>query len=251
MMVGDSAVTRTDRFGNRTVVPDAVKVLYSDAANIGFAVWGRANIGNNRLDYWLSDFIQNSLTSADSVMSAGQKLARELNSALNLQGSDWERHVKGIHVSGFESDTPVLYHVHCGTEKESPHELQLYTDFPQNQGLSLTAFNSMLEQGRSGHLRNGYHHHFGMLFEAIQPFTAGLRHVLGTEFPHPSLHGRLKYHELLVKTVAGVLEAANEHPGVNSQLSTIAFTKSGLIHDGRIQFPVGPTSEFASFDLRF
>lgn len=248
VMVGDSAVTMRNRSsGKLSVKANAVKVLYSEAANIGFTLWGAASVGNYRLDYWMDDFVDSEVHNGDTVVSVGEKL----NTALNLRDTEWEQNVKGIHVAGFMDGVPVLYHVHCDRENEPPHELRLYRDYPDDLGLSLSQFRVALEeQDGIAHLRNGYHTHFAVLYDAIERFAGGLGKVFGSEFPHPSLHGRLKYYELLVKTVAGALEASHEHQGVNSELSSIAFTSSGLVYDQRRSFAERDVVDFASFDIR-
>ncbi len=88
----------------------------------------------------------------------------------------------------------------------------------------------------TAHLRNGYTPHYALLFNSINNYINDLRQSMGINLPIESLQGRLNFHRLLVRFVAGALVAAGEHPGVNDNLSSISFTLGGLASDDR--FPI-------------
>ncbi|SRR6266496_719536 len=238
IMVGDSAVTR--RMGGvKTVSDDAFKVQYADAANIGFAVWGNAGVPGRRMDYWINDFINDSVKGGASVEETGQKLATSLNEILEKSGREWKDLVRGVHLTGYRDGLPVLFHVHCGHEGEPSHELRLYHDYPDDQKWNEREFRSLLQDGFI-HLRNGYHKLFGPLFQQALGYAEHLRREFKMEFPHHSLRGRFDFYKVLVKFIAGTLIASQEHPGVNEKLSAIAFDQSGLIINEQLVIPAGP-----------
>ena len=222
VMVGDSAVTR----GN-TVVSDAVKVQYSAPANIGVAMWGYADVGNERLDQWMAQFLQSSVKSNDSVEYVGTRIATQLNPILQKTGKPWEQLVCGFHIAGYSGGLPCLYHVHCGHANEPPHELRLYKDFPDSYGWSRAKFEFILRSGFT-HLRNGYHPLFGPLFDQVLEYSKTLQVNLNISFPQSTLRSRLEFYKLLVKFVAGVLAVSGKHQGVGEPLSAIAFGENGL-----------------------
>jgi hypothetical protein len=241
VMVGDSAVTNQQ---NGTVSDGAAKVQYSPVANVGFALWGNANVGSGLLDEWLAGFISTRIGSIDSVEEIGQRLATDLNSLLLPSGRSWKSLVRGIHLTGYRDGLPVLFHVHCGHPDEPPHELRLYRDFPEDHSYGQDVYRAMLTS-HFLHLRNGYHALFGPLFESSLEYSANLNALLHKQLPHPSLEGRLDFYKLLVKFVAGTLKAARLPQEVNEKLSAVAFSETGLMIDERL--PVASLSATPSF----
>lgn len=246
IMVGDSAITR--QYGSllSEVVSGAVKVQYSACANIGVAMWGRANAGHQRLDHWIAKFLQDSVQPNDGVEAVGRRIADQLNPVLAKTGKPWKDLVCGFHVAGYRGGLPCLFHVHCGHYNEPAHELRLYKDFPDDQGWSERHFEFMLRFGFI-HLRNGYHPLFGPLFDQVLEYSRTLRASFDIIFPQRTLQGRLEFYKLLVQFVAGVLAASGEHQGVSGPLSTIAFNENGLVVDE--QLPLLPADREVQADL--
>lgn len=243
VMVGDSAVTRSDG----SVVSGALKVQYSEAANMGFALWGTAGVDNRRLDFWLADFISNGIKAGDTVEAVGKRLADDLNPILLKSGNSWSSMVRGIHVAGFRNGLPVLFHVHCGHDNEPAHELRLYKDYPDDQNWSESFFERTLSFGFI-HLRNGYHPLFAPLFQRALQYAGDLRANFNIQIPHPSLDGRLEFYKLLVRYVAGTLKASKLTPGVNDALSAIGFTVNGLQINELLSLPSPrPTGSYDEF----
>src|SRR6266478_5375623 len=101
VVVGDSAVTidRTRvRFG-------AEKIHYSSEANIGFAIWGNACLAGERVDELVSIFV-NDLPRTASPRSADKDLAALLITRAQADGRGWERLRGGVHVCGYERESP-------------------------------------------------------------------------------------------------------------------------------------------------
>lgn len=233
IMVGDSAVTRS-RNGIQEVISGAVKVQYSSEANIGFAVWGNADVGNSRMDYWISNFIQQEIKSSDNVEVVGQKLVDQLNPILSASGKPWKDLVRGIHIGGYRQGFPCLFHVHCGHNNEPAHELRFYKDFPEDQNWSEYYFNYLLNFAFV-HLRNGYHPLLGPLFDHVLEYSKQLRANFNISFPQRTIRGRFQFYKLLVRFVAGTLTASEIHQWVNDVLSSIAFNEDGLVIDERME----------------
>ena len=255
IMVGDSAVTKRRSSNPPEVISGAVKVQYVPQTNVGIAMWGRADVGGQRLDHWISDFIQNSINPSDSIEAIGNRLASNLNTILQTSGKPWKDLVCGFHLGGYKNGMPCLYHVHCGHNTEPAHELRLHRDYPDDKKWSEYFFNYLL-QFEFIHLRNGYHPLFGPLFDNMLEYSKSLRAHFNISFPQKSLLSRFEFYKLLVQFVAGVLPVSGVHPGVNQTLSAIAFTSNGLqINE---QLPLTPlpdaldpnlTNEFATYTL--
>ncbi|MDE3058571.1 MAG: hypothetical protein KGJ59_11515 [Bacteroidota bacterium] len=251
IMVGDSAVTRRRPANPPEVISGAVKVQYASQVNVGIAMWGRADVGGQRLDHWISDFIQNSINPGDSVEAIGNRLASTLNPILQASGKPWKDLVCGFHLGGYNNGVPCLYHVHCGHNTEPAHELRLHKDYPDDQKWSEYFFNYLL-QFEFIHLRNGYHPLFGPLFDNMLEYSKSLRAHFNISFPQNSLTSRFEFYKLLVQFVAGVLPVSGLHPGVNQTLSAIAFTPNGLEINEQLSLAPAPgtpdpnlTNEFA------
>ena len=115
VIVGDSAITT----GGGAAQGGAAKVHYSPAANVGFATWGDARVGDIYMDEWLSDFAENHIPKSTSVEKVGQLLVDTLNPLMATNGRTWDDMRRGSHVAGYRGKVPVLFHVHSGP-LESP-----------------------------------------------------------------------------------------------------------------------------------
>lgn len=238
VMVGDSAITYSNAGIAVGVGEGAAKVQYSDMANIGFAIWGNAVVQGQQLDGWLKDFIDSTIKNNEDLESVGQRLAAQLRSELEKEHKPWDELVFGIHLAGYKNDLPRLWHIHCGHHNEPPHEPRLYHDYPEDHNWTESYYRGLFFPPRGGgtayaHLRNGYTPHYALLFNSMDNYVNDLRQSMGINLPVDSLEGRLNFHKLLVRFVAGALVAAGEHPGVNDTLSSISFTHSGLASDDR------------------
>src|SRR5260370_35711678 len=246
VMVGDSAITR--RKGGKVVdvSSDGSKIQYSDAANIGFAIWGRSNLPDQRLDIWLRDFVNCKVRSGDSVENVGQLLAKSLNEQIEAMKEPWDKQLRGIHLAGYRDDRPVLFHVHCGHPNEAPHELRPYHDYPDDHNWSTGEFEELLSRGMI-HLRNGFVQHFAALFDSMLTYMAKLDQILVVKLPQPGLRGRVDFYKLLVRFVADTLMITGQTRSVNDKLSAVAFDRTGLRIDERLDFV--PEKAGAAADL--
>jgi len=235
IMVGDSAKTLKQKDSTLRVISGAVKVQYCKKANIGIAMWGQALVGNQRLDNWISTFIEQSISTNEPVEIIGNKLANQLNPILQSSGKTWKDLVCGFHIGGYRDNLPVLFHVHCGHNNEPAHELRLYKEYPDDQKWSEYLYNYYLNY-QFIHLRNGYHPLFGPLFDNILDYSNTLRASFNISFPKNTLTSRFEFYKLLVKFVAGILPVADIHPSVNQVLSSIAFTKDGIEINEQLPF---------------
>lgn len=234
VMVGDSAVTVKQLGMGDAVNPGAVKVQYSCKANVGFAMWGNAMIGVKRLDSWIDEFIHSSIDDGDDIGSIGERLAARLAKELQQMQKPWKELVLGIHIAGYKDGLPRLWHIHCGHEGEPEHEPRLHRDLPDDSHLSDDEWREILSQD-TPHVRNGYWQIYARLYDALNNHYINSLSCLNIKLPKETLKGHLEFQKLLAKFVAGTLIAAEEHPGVNDELSCIAFTEDGLKIDERLQ----------------
>ena len=246
-MVGDSAITRRGE-GPVRISDDGIKVQYSARANIGFAIWGRCNLPDQRLDYWLRDFIEASVREGNSVEDVGVRLADGLNEQIARMA---EPRRLGIHIAGFRDGIPVLFHVHSGHLEEQPHELRLYRDYPDDKQIPPDEFEKLLARGVVFHLRNGYYVTFSALFDSMLHYIEGLRELLGVELPQPSIRGRLDFYKLLVRFVADTLKITARTQSVNDRLCCVAFDGGGLRIDERLPSGEQEGEDGGNFDVEF
>lgn len=250
VMVGDSAITCCDDNGIPCgAIGGAAKVHYSQVANVGFSLWGNADVNGQQLDEWVEDFIRAQIRSDIGLENLGELLAEHLHQDLRRDGRPWDELKCGVHVAGYYRGLPRLWHVHRGHAGEQPHEPRLYRDYPEGRGWSDDYFRMvMLGEGgtMSCHLRGGYVPHYSLLLDHAVNYANSLRESTGVAFPQDSLRGHLEFQRVLIRFVAGVLVAAEEHPGVNDTLSAVAFTEDGVQHDELLpttQWGVGRRSE--------
>ena len=237
IMVGDSAVTRKSN-GNKSYHGGCVKVQFCKKSRIGFAIWGRADVGAIRMDQWLQNFVANHTHDGENIVTVGERLATTLNAELAKSDNKYFR--RGIQLSGYVGKTPVLYHVHSGHLNEEPHELRLYRDCPDDLGLSLERLHELIAGGSSFHLRNGRFQHFAALFKNVHDYSQTLKVILDTELPPPDLKGRLEFYQMLVRFVAGVLRIAKQDGSVNEDLSWVAFDCYGSLHESYVALSIEP-----------
>lgn len=248
VMVGDSAVTFHEG-GHPKVRSGVAKIQYSDQANIGFAMWGRACVGTVPMDRWLSAFIADQTAAGDRLADVASRLADSLNADLSALGPvAWNKQRRGIHVAGYVEGLPHLYHVHTGGDANASHELRVFPDFPFGAQISLADYRDRLENVGGYHLRNGFYEVFGSLFDATYAFTSQLPQW-GFQWPNRSLNDRGSLYRLLVQLVSDVLVAEGRLPQVGGPLSSIGFSPVGIQFDARLPvlnhvFPCGALAEF-------
>jgi hypothetical protein len=235
-MVGDSAITYSDIQNRERAKTGASKIQYSDAANIGFGVWGNALICGQQIDQWLHDFIHDHVSEGSRLDDIGDQLAENLRYGFRFDGRSWNQLKCGIHLAGYLKGLPRLWHVHMGHADEEPHEPRLYRDFPEGKGWEDDYLQALFSEGgvASFHLRGGYIPHYALLFDQTAEYSDRLRSEIGISFPANSLRGHLEFQKVLVKFVAGVLVAAEAHPGVDANLSAVAFDRDGIQIDERL-----------------
>lgn len=131
VMVGDSAIT-FDYGTLQHVKSGALKIQYSRAANIGFAVWGNAQVLGRQIDLWLNDFVD-CIEEKAPLDRVASRLVTSITVELEQENKPWKDLVFGIHIAGYINDLPRLWHIHCGHSNEPPHEPRLYHDFPEDK----------------------------------------------------------------------------------------------------------------------
>lgn len=235
VMVGDSAVTV--RGEPTRVYTGAAKIQYSHAANVGFAMWGRACVGGETQDRWLSQFIA-SIRDSESLPAIADRLAAELNHELVKEGEPWSELRRGIHIAGYVDGLPHLYHIHTGDPAVEEHELRVFKDFPHIHGGGLEGYRTRLQMVGGYHLRNGFYEVFGTLFDAVYQYTTVLRQ-LGFVWPSGSLDHRVSLYKLLVRFLGDTLVADGRLPSVGGETQALAFTERGLAVD-QMQPPSSP-----------
>ena len=191
-VVGDRAVTRRSQSGDE--IFEARKVWYAAEANVALAFWGNANLpGGQSLEDWARQFAM-SINGDDSVTTVCERLVGTLNPELESLGMSWSSMRRGIHVSGYESDVPVIFHVHTGDPKAFHHCLELHRDYPDIHGGGLEHYRELLGSGGLAQLRNGYYELFATLAQTA--FDARGSSILRTRRsrpgPLPSRAGRLR-----------------------------------------------------------
>lgn len=226
-VVGDRAVTR--RSDSRIQILEAQKVWYAQEANIALAFWGNTNLPcNQSLEDWARRFVM-AIRANDSVAGVCERLVRELNPALESLGKSWSDLRRGIQVSGFENQLPVIFHVHTGDPKAFHHSLEFHRDYPDIHGGGIDQYRALLESGGLAQLRNGYYELFATLAQAAFNSRAALASVLGSPVPALSLEGQAAFDEALVSLAAGILKSAQLPQSVGTRLDVIAFTQRGLV----------------------
>jgi hypothetical protein len=235
IMIGDSAVT-CETNGILTALTGASKVHYSERANIGFAVWGKAVINARQVDAWMHGFTD-SIRESEDIEAVGQRLAGALREEVAQENKGWDEPSCGIHVSGYMNGLPRLWQIHCGLADETPHEPRLYHDYPEDRDISEDIWRVMVAStgcNISAHLRNGCTPYHSMLFDKMLGYVHDIRNSLNIRLPRNTIEGRLELHKALIRFVAGALTAAGEHPYVDDRLSSVTFTENGLLIDERL-----------------
>ncbi len=253
VMVGDSAVTRRMPDGTKVALHDAAKLQYSERAKVGFALWGNAVVPTKQqttMDRWLADFINASVREGQRLEEIGALVCQELNPLLERTGKKWEFLNRGIHLAGYQDGLPRLCHIHCGKFRrdDTAHELRFHPD-PSDSDRRKWKEEHPSTPFPPFHFRNGLHRLFSHLSWRIDEYAKAIETDpdLGIRFPMDTLESRLEYHKLLVTFIAGVFTVSGEHPSVNSRLSAVAFDKSGLRVDQRLN--ISPTTTGGHFDF--
>lgn len=226
-VVGDRAVTRRSQSGVEII--ESKKVWYACEANVALAFWGNANLPSGEsLEDWAARFVTN-ITGIDSVSSVSERLVSVLNPLLESLGNSWSSLRRGVHVSGYENDVPVIFHVHTGDPKAFHHALEVHRDYPDLHGGGLDSYRQLLADGGLAQLRNGYYELFVTLAQAACDARGALSSLLGVPVPAPSLQGQAAFDEALVRLSAGMLKSAQLPQSVGADLDVIAFNAKGRV----------------------
>jgi hypothetical protein len=235
-VVADCAVSRLSLDAPPVVLPEtAEKIIYSSAANIAFAFWGKTFFGGTDYFVWANDVVQKEVTAGTSLIDASDLLAERINEQLapfasKLHG--WGELRRGVHVSGYVDGLPCIYHVHTGASHDANHSLRVHRDFPDVHGGGADAHRQSLLEGKRAQLFNGFHELFGTLGESFGPLRSRLEKDFGVKIPAPTLRGQLELDRTLVRLAGGLLRAADRAPQVSVEVSDVAFTA-----DGRVDIP--------------
>jgi len=226
-VVGDRA-SAIDING-RVEFATATKVRYSPKARMAFAFWGKADFPQGQsYEKWAEDFVS-SLEEGVSVKVASERLAESLNEILESMGRYWYQQRRGIHVSGYQDDLPVIYHVHTGDPNAYHHRLMAYPDVPDIQFGDLGTYRRHLETGGYVQLRNGFYELFAAFADNIYENRDELTQMLKSTFPAPSLRGQATLDETVVRMVNGLMRAAELPERVGVEIDVIAFDQHGLV----------------------
>lgn len=225
-VVGDRAVTRRSVRGVEILA--AKKVWYAPQANVALAFWGNANLpGDESLEDWARRFVAK-IQPHDSVAAVCERLVSTLNPELESLGKPWSYLRRGIHVSGYENDLPVIFHVHTGDPRAFYHSLEVHRDYPDLHGGGPEKYRHHLDSGGLVQLRNGYYDLFATLAQAVFESRADLSALLERQVPAPSLNGQAAFDEALVRLAAGILKSAQLPQSVSIDLDVVSFTSRGL-----------------------
>ncbi len=225
-VVGDRAVTRRTDSGVELL--KARKIWYSPEANVALAFWGNANLpGDESLEDWARRFVAN-IQIHDSVASVCERLVSTLNPELESLGKPWLDLRRGIHVSGYENDLPVIFHVHTGDPHVLHHPLKVHRDFPDIYSGGPEKYRQHLAGNGHVQLRNGYYSLFATLAQTVFESRADLTALLKQPVPANSLAGQAAFDEALVRLAAGILKSAQLHQSVSADVNVVAFTPRGL-----------------------
>lgn len=248
VMVGDSAVTR-----DRHVLPDypAQKIQYCAKINAGLAMWGKAFGLGIDMDKWIARFLENDVHRGDGLEEVGNRLADSMNTMLIATGLPWGELVRGFHLTGFVNGLPRLWHVHCGHPTEGAHELRLYKDFPEDNGIPESKFEKDLYSGQGFMLRNGFFRLYTRLYDSLTSYSASLRKDFKIDFPGDSLEGRIKFQQMLVRFVSDVLDATGRERYVNDQLSVVAFDRHGIIEKQTVEINGRNALDQMGYDISY
>jgi hypothetical protein len=231
-MVGDSALTVSEVGHPQRILAGAAKVQYAPLANVGFAVWGDACVGSSLIDAWLTDFIQAHDRAGTDIESMGLALEGALRVALASDARAWNKKRRGIHLAGFVGGIPHIYHLHTGHDLKNQHQPTLYRDYPYGIGATPQQF-MQLAARTPQHLRNGYYQHFAGVYQSFKVY-ADLLPQIGVDWPGPSLDDRCAFLTLQAQVVALTLQWSGRQQKVNTDVSAIAFTPTGLTIDRRL-----------------
>ena len=224
-VVTDRAVSR--RTGTALELYSAQKGWYSAKANIALAFWGNATLPDGQaLERWAERFV-NDVTEHDTPASVAGRLASELNPMLERLTAHWSKMRRGVHVSGYEGDLPVIFHVHTGDPRGFHHALEVHRDFPDVHVGSAETYRAHLAGGGFVQLRNGQHELFATVAQLSTELQSELSTILRTPVPAQTLRGQALFDEALVRFAAGILKSADQHQVVSDLVDIITFTADG------------------------
>jgi hypothetical protein len=224
-VVGDRAITRPESNGPQ--IFHGKKVWYSPAANVALAFWGNVYYPGTSLEEWAGQFTA-SIKTSETVFSIAQRLADNMNAALEPTGRLWSDLRRGVHVSGYENALPVILHVHTGDPKIVNHELRVHRDFPDIHGGGPENYRLNLDAGARVQLRNGAHELFVTVAILAEESRPQLSLFLRTPVPAPTLSGQASFDAAIVRFAAEIITSSNLPPTVSTELDVVAFTDAGL-----------------------
>jgi hypothetical protein len=228
IMLGDSAVVSVSRGIARSAPEKANKVHYFQKANIGAAIWGIRSIGDDNSDQLLRELVQTHDSADLSLETCGQLLADTLNAALDQAGVSGKDREGGIHLGGYVLGYPKLWHVHwCASGSEG--RWALAKDFPESKGLSDTKMESLLSEGGSVQLANGFYRYLNVARECLKLYSILLQLNRRHRFPEDTIDGRIIYVRTLFMLVPAALKSTIEPLYVDENIRLVAFDKSGCI----------------------
>lgn len=244
-VVGDKAVTRTVHGVGSSIAEPSTKIFYSSAANISLACWGSTRLDGSDYSQWMKDFVANRLTRGIPLEEACRLLATDLNAILDpiaASGVPWSDLRRGVHVAGFESETPCVFHVHTGDPRAFNHRLEVHRDFPDIHGGGAVAYRERLQSGTRFQLFNGFHNLFGAVGAALEPLRHALEAEFDTQIPEPTLQGQLEYDRTLVRLAAGLLRAGGHLPQISLDIESFSFNHDGLAAESALDTTGKPLS---------
>jgi hypothetical protein len=226
-VVGDRAVTRRTESGDQ--VFEARKVWYSPAANAALAFWGNVNLpADESFEDWARRFVAG-IRSRETVESICERLVAMLNPQLEHLGKSWSFLRRGIHVSGYDGDLPIIFHVHTGDPKAFHHALEVHRDYPDIHAGGRERYRHLLDKGALAQLRNGYYELFASLAKRAFESRTELSAILAAPVPSPTLAGQAAFDEALVRFAADILKSTDLTRSIGTKLDVLAFTAEGQV----------------------
>jgi len=188
-------------------------------------MWGDAMVGQQQLDSWVRNFIDNHIDEYDTPEDVANRLADRLNADLSAHGDEWKKRTRGLHLTGYLKDIPQVWHVHNNPPSDHADGVVAYQNFPEEKTLDM-AFRFMLEHV-SPVIFGGQTEMFREAFRLTQEFTKGLTSH-NIKLPYDTLEGHLSYNMMLVSFVGDMLRVSNNLQIVDTNLSYVAYTETGI-----------------------
>ena len=194
-LAADSMLTQKSRaFSGRELtrfLTNCKKIVPIERLKGAVSMWGDAEGMHQEghevdTDCWLADMIGDA-AHFGTIGNFAEEVRRQLE-AIRKPGAP----VVGFHISGYEKDGPVLYHVRNDDDDPKSGKFRCVRE---------------ISPGESKLIRNGDYATFGHLFDTVLPAMDRLL-TLGKEIPHPSLPGVLFYQMAWIRFVSDLYRAA-------------------------------------------